>query len=176
MKKLFLSLCAIVMCTSVFAGNPLKVLTRNGDLKDIMKKEVPAVLVIDWTSTKFDNKKAASKEFGKDWAFIKKDCTDKFIEGFNKKSKGLKLQKSAKGAKYKFTIKVTNIDSFAKVFGGGGQTVGKVWGTLKIQELPKGRVVAEVEITEAEDGRDYVRRESFGKTMKLLGVRVAKLK
>ena len=176
MKRTLFTFLVMLIGSTAFAGNPLTVVNSSIDLKELKKKDVAAVLVIDWNSTKFDNKKAASKEFGKDWAFIKKDCTDKFIEGFNKKSKGLKLQKSAKGAKYKFTIKVTNIDSFAKVFGGGGQTVGKVWGTLKIQELPKGRVVAEVEITEAEDGRDYVRRESFGKTMKLLGVRVAKLK
>ena len=58
----------------------------------------------------------------------------------------------------------------------GGQWEGKMWGTLKIVKTSNGATLAEVDIEEAEDGKDYVRKESFGKTFKRLGGKVAKLK
>ena len=109
-------------------------------------------------------------------AFIKKDCAEKFIEGFNDKSKGMKLSDKKDGANYKFLIKVTNLDSFTNVMGWGARTEAKMWGTLTIVDAASGDTVAEINIDEAEDGTDYVRREAFGKTFLLLGERVAKMK
>lgn len=176
MKKLLLSLCAMLIGMTAFAGNPLKVVTANVNLKDFMKEKENAVLVMDWSKAKYDNKKTAAAEFGKDFAFIKKDCADKFIEAFNDKSKGITLQSTAKGAKYKFVFVVKNVDSFTNVMGYGPRTEAKFWGTLKIQNAKNGKLLAEISITEAEDGVDYVRREAFGKTCKILGKQVAKLK
>ncbi len=130
----------------------------------------------DRLKTKFDNRKAASAEFGKDWSFIKSDCESKFIEAFNDKSKGIQLQKGAKGAKYKFVLTVTNVDDHVNVMGYGPRTEAKFWGKLKIVEAPKGKVIAEINIEEAEDGVDYVRKEALGKTFALLAKRLAKIK
>lgn len=177
MKRVLFTICAVLVGLSAFAGNPVKVVKSNENLKGFMKKDVAAVLIIDWAKTKFDNKKAASAEFGKDWAFIKKDCAEKFIEEFNDKSKGIKLQDYAKGAKYKFVFTVTNVDDHVNVMGYGPRTEAKIWGTLKIVEAgAKGKTIAEIQIDEAEDGVDYVRKEAYGKTMKLLAKRIAKLK
>jgi hypothetical protein len=72
-------------------------------------------------------------------------------------------------------ITVKNIDSFINVMGWGSRTEAKMWGTLKIVDA-SGDTIAEINIDEAEDGTDYVRREAFGKTFLLLGERIAKLK
>lgn len=175
MKRVFLAMMVMFASVALFAGSPVKVTKSTVTLKEFMKEQATANLVLDWSNTKFDNKKSASAEFGKDFNFIKEDCADKFIQGFNAKSKGIKLTKDKKGTTYKFTITVRNLDCFVNVFGGGGRTEAKMWGTLKITNA-KGTTIAEIDIDEAEDGTDYVRRESFGKTFMLLGRRIAKLK
>ena len=130
MKRVLFTICAVLVGVSAFAGNPLKVVNTKENLKDFMKQKATAVLVIDWSKTKFDNRKAASAEFGKDWSFIKSDCESKFIEAFNDKSKGIQLQKGAKGAKYKFVLTVTNVDDHVNVMGYGPRTEAKFWGKL----------------------------------------------
>ena len=175
MKRVFLALVAVFASVVTFAGSPLKVTNSTVALKQFMKEQANATLVIDWSKAQYDNKKSASAEFGADYNFIKDDCVNKLIEGFNAKSKGIKLTKDKKGTDYKFTITVRNLDSFVNVMGFGPRWEAKVWGTLKITNT-KGGTVAEVDITQAEDGTDYVRREAFGKTFMLLGYKIAKLK
>lgn len=175
MRKLVLALMAMFASVTMFSGNPLSVKSSKVELKKFMKEAATANLVLDWSKTQYDNKKTAATEFGEDYAFIKKDCAEKFIEGFNAKSKGIKLEQGKKGADYKFVITVTNLDSFVNVMGWGLRTEAKMWGNLKIVDA-KGGTVAEIEIDEAEDGTDYVRREAFGKTFMILGTKVAKLK
>lgn len=175
MKKMAVLLCSMLVCMSALAGNPLKVTSSKVNLKDFMKKNATATLVLDWKNTTYDEKKSPLDEFSAtDYEFIKKDCTEKFIEGFNDKSKGLKLGQGDKGD-YQFMITVKNIDSFINVMGWGSRTESKMWGTLKIVDA-SGDTIAEINIDEAEDGTDYVRREAFGKTFLLLGERIAKLK
>lgn len=174
MRKVFLTLLVMLVCIATYAGKTLSVINSKVQLKQFMKEQANACLVIDWSGAKYDNKKSASSEFGKDFNFIKEDCVSKFIEGFNAKSKGIKLKKDKKGTTYKFVITVRNLDSFVNVMG-GGRTEAKMWGDLKITNA-KGGAIAEIKIDEAEDGTDYVRREAFGKTFMKLGQKVAKLK
>lgn len=177
MKKVLLAMMAMAFSVATFAGSPLKVVSSNVALKTFMKEQASANLVIDWKNAKYDNKKSAAAEFSQDgdYAFIQKDCAEKFIEGFNAKSKGIKLEQGKKGADYKFVITVTNLDTFVNVMGWGPRTEAKMWGNLEIVDA-KGGTIAEIEIDEAEDGTDYVRREAFGKTFMILGTKVAKLK
>lgn len=175
MRKVWLALLLTLVCVATIARNPLYVVNSKVALKQLMKEDVYATLVIDWSRAKYDDKKSATAEFGKDFAFIKNDCADKFIEGFNAKSKGIALEKNRKKVAYKFVIRVTNMDAYVDVMR-GGQWESKVWGTLKIVKASNGATVAEVEIEEARNGKDYVRKESFGKTFKRLGEKVAKLK
>ena len=177
MKKVFLALMAMAFSVVTYAGNPLKVINTKVALKTLMKEQASANLVIDWKNAKYDNKKSAAEEFSKDgdYAFIQKDCAEMLIKGFNAKSKGIKLEQGKKGADYKFVITVTNLDTFVNVMGWGAPTEAKMWGNLKIFDA-KGGTIAEIEIDEAEDGTDHVRREAFGKTFMILGTKVAKLK
>lgn len=175
MKRVFLALVAVFASVVTFAGNPLKITNSTVALKQFMKERAKASLVIDWSKAQYDNKKSASAELGNDYNFIKEDCVNKLIEGFNAKSKGIKLTKDEKDTEYKFTITVSNLDSFLNVMGFGPRWEAKMWGILKITDA-KGGTVAEVDITEAEDGTDYVRREAFGKTFMLLGYKISKLK
>ena len=101
MKRVFLALVAVFASIVAFAGNPLKVTNSTVALKQFMKEQANATLVIDWSKAQYDNKKSASAEFGADYNFIKDDCVNKLIEGFNAKSKGVKLTKDKKGTDYK---------------------------------------------------------------------------
>lgn len=176
MRKAFFTMIAMLACVASFAGSPLSVVNSRVALKKFMAEKASAGLVIDWSDAKYDNRKTAAAEFGDDYEFIQTDCADKFIEGFNTKSKGIKLEKGKEDAVYKFIIMIRNLDSFINVMGFGPRTEAKVWGTMKIVDNASGDTIAEINIDEAEDGTDYVRRESFGKTFLLLGARVAKLK
>ena len=176
MKKLLITMCAMLVGMVAFAGNPLSVVNTKVQLKKFMKQEAKACLVIDWSQAKFDNKKAAADEFGDDYEFIKKDCAENFIEGFNNETKGIEMRAEENGATYKFLIIVENLDAFVNAFWGGGRTEAKVWGKLTIIDLSNGDTLAEVRIDEAEGGSDFVRRESFGETFAELGETVAKIK
>ena len=73
MKRVFLALVAVFASIVAFAGNPLKVTNSTVALKQFMKEQANATLVIDWSKAQYDNKKSASAEFGTDYNFIKDD-------------------------------------------------------------------------------------------------------
>lgn len=179
MKKIHLVIFMMMVCAATFARNPLKIVNSKVTFKTFLQKKASANLVIDWNNTKYDNKKPLADEFneGDDYVFIQKDCANKFIEGFNSKSKGIKVENGNGDTTYKFVIMVNNVDACISVMGiKPGQTKSKMWGNLKIIDSASGDIISEIEIDEVEDGTDYVRRESFGKTFEILGQRVAKLK
>ena len=178
MKKIFLALF-IMVCATTFARNPLKIINSKVAFRTFLQEKASANLVIDWTNAKYDNKKQFADEFNEDddYAFIQKDCAEKFIEGFNAKSKGMKMENGKEDTTYKFVIAVRNMDASISPMGfTPGQTKSKMWGNLKIIDNASGDTIAEIEIDEVEDGTDYIRRESFGKTFMILGTKVAKLK
>lgn len=176
MKRLTTLIAAMVICIGCFAGNPLKVLQGKQALKTVMTETATAVVQFDWSNTMYDNKVTAKEQFGEDYGFVVNDCQISFVNGFNGESKGLQLTNKAEGAKYKFVLSVTNLDCFFAAMRFVPRHESKMWGKLTIKNATNDEIVAEINIDEAEDGCDIVRRESFGKTFLLLGKKVAKLK
>ena len=57
MKRVFLALVAVFASVVTFAGSPLKVTNSTVALKQFMKEQANATLVIDWSKAQYDNKK-----------------------------------------------------------------------------------------------------------------------
>jgi hypothetical protein len=177
MKKLSL-VVLLLMCFFAFsyARNPLIIIKSSIKPKELMKKKACATLTIDWSEALYDNDRKVEIEFDKDSIFTKKDCYNKFVEGFNTFSKGLIIDNDGDNIAYEFVLKVSNIDAHVSVMGFGPRHVAEVWGELKVIDKASNEVVLQVKIDEADDGDDYVRRECFGKTFLDVGQRFAKIK
>ncbi len=176
MKRLITALFAITLCVTAFAGSPIKVVTGKANVKAIMADNATAAIKFDWTNTTYDGKQSIADYFGKDCDFVVNDCQSKFVAGFNTASKGLKLADQAEGAKYIFTLTVSKVDCFFAAMRFVPRHESKMWGNLTISSAETGEKLFEANIDEAENGCDFVRNESFGKTFAILGEKVAKLK
>lgn len=176
MKRFITALFAITLCVVSFAGNPVKIVTGKANAKGIMADNATAAIKFDWSKTTYDGKQSISDYFGDDCNFIVTDCQSKFVESFNEASKGLKLTDKEESAKYIFTLTVSKVDCFFAAMGFVPGHESKMWGKLTVCSAETGDTLLEADIDEAEDGRDFVRNESFGKTFGILGKRIAKLK
>ncbi len=172
--KFLVVVCCVFMTTvSAFAG-PIKELSGKKEYKTILKESVMAVLQCDWTAATYDGKQPVAEYFATDWDKVRTDCERSFVKGFNEKSSALKLASSSNAAKYTFTLKVDKMDCFFAAMAFVPRHEAKMWGQLDITDNATGRIVASFRITEAEDGRDMVRNESFGKTFLEVGKKFAK--
>lgn len=176
MKRVFSTLFAVLITVSAFAGNPFSITSGKKNLKQIFTDKATAVISIDWSNAKYDNKKELKAELGGDYEFVVKDCLENFIEKFNEESKGLCVSDKAERAKYKIQINVTNMDSYFAAMRFIPQYEGKVWGSMVITSLETGETLAEIKIDEAEDGADSVKKECYGETFGKMAKRTAKLK
>lgn len=176
MKRFITALFAITLCLVSFAGNPVKIVTGKANAKGIMADNATAAIKFDWSDTTYDGKQSISDYFGKDCDFVVNDCQKKFVESFNTASKGLKLTDQTEGAKYIFTLTVSKVDCFFAAMRFVPRHESKMWGKLTVCSAETGETLLEANIDEAENGCDFVRNESFGKTFGLLGERIAKLK
>lgn len=175
MKKLLVIFAAVCMSLSAFAGNPVKATTGGAAVKALMKDSAGIVLECDWSQTQFDNRVPLKEQMGEDYEFIVKDCEAKFAEGFNAKSKGLKMTADTTAAKYRLVLTVKNVDCRIQV-GFVARWESKMWGSFKIVGTEDGATIAEGVIEEAEDGTDFVKKECFGKTFLLVGEYFTKIK
>ena len=176
MKRFATLLFTLTLCLFTFAGNPIKIVTGKTAIKGILSENATAVMQFDWTCATYDGKCSIGEELGEDAAFVVNDCQNKFVTGFNTKSKGLKLCEQSDGAKYKVLLTVTKMDCFFAAMSFVPRHEGKMWGKIAITSAETGETLFEANIDEAEDGQDMVRKECFGKTFELLGEKVAKLK
>ncbi|MCD8304782.1 MAG: hypothetical protein LUC86_08180 [Prevotellaceae bacterium] len=176
MKKVIVTYCILFTCVAAFASNPYKVLTGKENLKSISKESVPILLVIDWSETKYDGDKEVTEEWGDDYDFIINDCAKSFIAGYNEKSKGPKVMSTVEDAKYKFLITVENVDRFFDPMEFVPGFKAKVWADVKLIEVDSEDIVAEILIDEADEGRDFVANECFGKNFYEIGKKMAKMK
>lgn len=176
MKKSLIVICMLLCSIAAFAGNPIKAIDGKENLKDIMGTKADALVELDWSNAKYDKSKDLKTEFAEDYDYILNDCEKNFIEGFNKKSKGLQLAKESTDAKYKVVLKVTNVDHYFQPMSFVPKNEAKMWGNLEIIDLSNNQTVVTVVIDEAEDGLDFTVKDCYGKTFNKLGERIAKLK
>ncbi len=176
MKRFVLSLCVMVSAIVCLAGNPLKNIVGKENLKAIMTDKAEACVVYDWSAAKYDQTKDLKAELADDYDFVISDSEAKFVTGFNQKTKGLHLSTDAANAKYKFVLKITNLDRRFAVMAFIPKHEGKIWGSLEILDNATGKSLVTITIDEAEEGYDFVPKECIGATFMNLGKLVAKLK
>ena len=177
MKKFISTLIMMVVCVSMFAGNPFRIKEGKQNAKSLMKENTIAVVEYDWSGAMYDRKMSAKDKFEADYDFVVSNCESSFVTGFNGESKGLRLSNEAnENAKYKITLKVTNLDSFFAAMRFVPRHEAKMWGTITVTSMATGEKVLEATINEAEDGCDLVWRECFGKTFAEMGKNLTKLK
>ncbi len=176
MKKNLTLLLFMLVSMVALAGNPFKGFTGKENLKEIMGSDATALLVFDWSEAKYDYTKDIKEGLKDDYDFVTSDCFNKFLEGFNHKSKHLKLTTTESGAKYKVLLKVTNIDKRFQPFAFVPKHEGLMWGKLEIIEVETNKTLSTIDIIKAMDGTDFVPKASFGATFYLVGENTAKLK
>ena len=177
MKKIISSICLMAVCIGMFAGNPFKITMGKQNVRNLMKETAIAVVEYDWSGTMYDNKVTAEEKFATDYDFVVSHCQSNFVSGFNGASKGLRLSNEANAdAKYKMTLKVTNLDSFFAAMRFVPRHEGKMWGKVSVMSIATGEPVFEATIDEAEDGCDCIWRECFGKTFAEMGKNMTKIK
>ncbi len=176
MKRIALTLCVMLSALACLAGNPLKNIVGKENLKAIMADKAEACVVYDWSETKYDKTKDLKATLAEDYDFVISDSEAKFVAGFNQKSKALHLSTDTAGAKYRFVLKVTNLDRRFAVMAFVPGHEGKIWGTLEILDAATGTSLATITIDEAEEGYDFQPKKCIGMTFMNLGKLVAKLK
>ena len=163
----------LLTTVTAFAG-PIKEISGKKEYKTLLKESAVAVLKCDWTKATYDDKQPVAEYFAADWDKVRDNCERSFINGFNEKSSALKLASNSSNAKYTFTLKVDKVDCFFAAMAFVPRHKAKMWGQLDVTDNATGNVVASFKITEAEDGRDMVRNESFGKTFLEIAKKFAK--
>lgn len=148
-KLLFTMLLMAVGSVMVMARSDIKVV--RGDKKFLKTAQGNATLVFDWEGATYDNKMPLASKFDK-LEELKKVAWNGFQENFNKKSKKVKVVTDQEKARYKFTMKVTNMDQYVKVMGFIPGPATKVWGTMTITDLADGEVIAVIEVNEVDGG------------------------
>ena len=174
MKRLFSILCTLLMCVSVFAGSPVKVVNGKKAIKTIFSEKGSSFLEFDWKDAQYSDDKSLKEQWGDKYDYFIKACEENFQKGFNEENKGLSIDKNG-DAKYKFFVKVKKLDKYFNVMNiVPGHTV-KIWGTV-IVTSQNGENVVEIEVDGMKGSRDSSPEDCYGKAFKILGERIAKLK
>lgn len=172
-KYLFTVLLALVGSLTAMAGLDIKVI--EGDKKFMKSASGDVVLVFDWEGATYDNKMPLESQFT-DLERLKPHAWYGFVEVFNEKAKNMKIVKDEAAAKYKFAMKVTNMDRYIKVMGFVPGPATKVWGTLTVTDLSNGEVIAVIQVTEVDGGANPSPDGSFSDCFEELAKQMTKLK
>lgn len=176
MKKLILMMLFVILNSVVaLAGSDIKV--TSGNAKFLKNAEGNAVLVFDWDGATYDNKQPLTEKFT-NLEELKKVAWNGFTETFNEKSKKVKVVPNEQGktAKYKFSMKVTNMDQYFKVMGFIPGNATKVWGTLTVTDLSNNETIAVISVTEVDGGANPSPDGSFSDCFEELAKQVSKCK
>lgn len=163
-KNILMVVCAILFCSSVFAGD-FDLTSGRSAWRSALKQKANVYVEIDWSKCEYDNDELVKEYWEEeDYEEITDKVLESFIEKFNDKSKRLKAVEEKKGAKYKMVINMSNVDTFfsAVNFSLPGYK-GKIWGSVKVIEVSSGNTIMEAEFDEIKGGRDFVRNDCYAK-------------
>lgn len=172
-KYLITMLFVLVGSMSAMAGSGVKV--TKGDSKFLKTAEGNAVLVFDWEGATYDNKMPLIEQFT-DLELLKPKAWNGFREVFNKKCKNVQVVRDEADARYKFAMKVVNMDRYIKVTGLIPGPATKVWGIMTVTDLTTGDIIAVVEVTKVDGGANPSPDGSFSDCFEELAKKVVKLK
>ncbi len=169
MKKIILTLSLLLMCMCVFAGS---VKVTKGKTSGF-KENANASVAFQWDGAKWDRGEPLQQHWGNDYDRLKQVGESAFIQGFNEKSKKIKIEET--DAHYRMDIKIVSLDSFFSVMSIVPGHKHKVDAIITIYEVSTDRLVCEIKTDEFEGGRDFSYDDSFTECMSDLGKKIAKL-
>lgn len=171
MKKLAITMLVLCTCIGAYAGNPMKVTSGNGKF---LKETATATVTFDWSQAQWNNEKPLAEQWGDEYQKLVAAGEKAFKEGFNENSKKVKIADS--DAKYRFDVKITNLDKYYGVMSLVPGYKHKAWGTITVVDVLTNAAVCEMTFEELTGGRDFAIDDSFIKCMSDLGKAVAKTK
>lgn len=171
MKK-FISTLVLISLFSVYAmADGIKV--TQGDKKLFKNAEGNAQIEIVLDGATYDGQKPLKEKF-EDLANFKKCAIEGFTEGFNDKSKKVKI--AADNVKYKIAFKVSKVDQYFKVMGFVPGNATKVWGEVTITDAASGETLAVINVDEVDGGANLSPDGTISDSFKELAELIAKLK
>ena len=171
MKKIMMLFSVMLISLAVTAAD-IKVVSGKASF---MKREGSAVVLFNWDDAKYDNKESMKDYWKDDYDQYISEGKKKFIEGFNKSSKKVKLGDSD-DAGYTFTVAVANIDYFFSVMSFIPGHKHTIWCTITITEKATGNEICKINVDEFKGGRDFSKFDSFTEMMHDLGKYIGKMK
>ena len=173
MKKILFTIVSLLVTVNMFAGSSIKV--KEGDAS-FMKNSGTVAVVINWDNAQWNKEMPVREHWTEEYDTYVSEGYAKFVEGFNEKSKSLKVADSAEGATYVMNIEVTNVDRFWSAMSVVPGNKHKMWGTVTVTEKATGKVVCVYSLNEFKGGRDFSILDSFKEMMKNLGKELAEQK
>lgn len=171
MKKLLFTMLMLCTIIGAYAGNPMKVTNGNGKF---LKEAATATVTFDWSQAQWNNEKPLTDQWGEDYQKLIEAGEKAFKEGFNENSKKVKIADGE--VKYRFDVKITNMDKYYGVMSLVPGYKHKTWGTIAVVDVSSNAPVCEVTFEELTGGRDFAIDDSFLKCMSDLGKALAKIK
>lgn len=171
MKKFLITMLAVALCATAMA----KVKVTGGDA-GCMRERVTAVVVFDYSAATFDKEQSYEAWCGEDYGERVEKSAEAFVEGFNKKSKGLKIEGEESEAKYRITVKVGDMDQSMSFSCNWGQMSFKCSAEITITEIATGEVVCIVTVDEERGGCDYSPLDRITDCFNGIGKELAKKK
>ena len=172
MKKICLTFCMAMIAVLTFAGG-IKVSKGKASF---IKKEGKVAVVFDWNNAKWNNEKPIQQQWVDDFDFYVENGKTKFIEGFNKKSKKVKIVNDGTSVDYIMSIKLLNFD---RIFSMWSMVPGhkyKVWAEITVTDANTNDIICVYNVKEFKGGRDFSALDSYKECMFDFGTELAETK
>lgn len=165
MKKICLTFCMAMIAMLAFAGG-IKVSQGNAKF---MKNEGVIAVFFDWSNAKWNFEKPVKEQWDAEYEAYVENGEAQFIEGFNKKSKKIKIVKDASSTDYVMTVKFSNFDKFFSAMSIVPGNKHKIWGEITVVDKKTNEVICVFKVDEFKGGRDFSIFDSFKESMSDLG-------
>lgn len=172
MKKIYLTFCMAIIAVLAFAGG-IKVSKGKAAY---MKKDGKISVVFDWSDAKWDKEKPIKEQWAEEYDTYIEAGEAQFIEGFNKKSKKVKIVKDESSSDYVMNVKFTNIDRFYSMMSVVPGNKHRISAEITITDKTTGEVICTYNANEFKGGRDFSIFDSYKEAMLDLGTELAETK
>lgn len=169
MKKIYLTICMTMIAVFAFAGG-IKVSKGKAAY---MKKEGKISIVFVWSSAKWDNQKPVKEQWTDEYDAYVENGEAQFIEGFNEKSKKVKIVKDDSSADYVMTITILNVDRFYSMMSIVPGNKHRITAEIKVTDKKTDEVICIYNAEEFKGGRDFSIFDSYKEAMKDFGSKLA---
>lgn len=173
MRRFLMSALLTIMCSFFAFAGGVKYLSGNKKL--FKNAEGGMLLEISFEGATYDY----SCPIEERWPDIDKyafKARDGFMQDFRENFKNVYITDKESEAKYRISIKIDNIDMYAKVMSFVPGPAIKVWGTLEITDTATGQEQLKIQLKEVCGGASPSPYEAMSDTFELLADELKKFK